>query len=117
MGRPLQLLKEHRVGIWCRRAAWIILIISLIRVALAIYSILMLNNNTFTPTIMAQEQNLLSIATELTTLVEALFYFFILYAAAVVIEHLTGSTRSTEEDDLELEVEDLDEEVPERLQK
>ena len=114
MNRPLQLLKAHRVGIWCRRAAWVILIIGLIRVALVIYSIFSENNF---PVSIPVPQELISIAAELTSLVDVLFYFFILYAAAVVIEHLTGSTSSTKEDELDLEVVDLEEEAPEQLHK
>lgn len=129
MNRPLQLLKDHRVGIWCRRAAWIILAIGLIRTALAIYSNLLSYSNipiNF-PGATLVPQQLILIAGNLTTLIDVLFYFFILYAAAVAIEHLTGSTREKDLDEGDLEVEDLDEEdlevvdldeeVPEQLKK
>ena len=128
VNRSLRLLKDHRVGIWCRRAAWIILIIGLIRTALAIYSNL-LSYSSF-PGASPVPQQLITMAADLTILIDVLFYFFILYAAAVVIEHLTGSVGSTREEDLEvedldeedldqgdLEVVDLDKDVPERLQK
>lgn len=119
MSRPLPVIEDHRVGIWCRRFAWIILAIGLIRIALAIYNALFLNNisspvNNF-PAPYLMQQELLAVAAELTTLAEFLFFFFVLYAAAVVIEHLTGSTG--EEDLEDLEEEDLEEEVPEQLQK
>ncbi len=128
MDSLLQLLKDHRVGIWCRRGAWIILAIGLMRIALEIYNILFINNNALVINPLAASSfvtpEVVSIAAELTTLAEFLFYFFILYAAAVAIEHLTGSTKKEnldleveDVDEEDLEMEDLDEEVPERLEK
>jgi hypothetical protein len=84
MDSLLQLLKEHRVGIWCRRGAWIILAIGLMRIALEIYNILFINNSALVINPLAASSfvtpEAVSIAAELTTLAEFLFYFFILYA-------------------------------------
>lgn len=122
MNRSLQLLKDHRVGIWCRRAAWIILALGLINIALTIYGFLFLYNGNALgvyngPPSFLTPQQLISMASELITLGEFLFYFSILYAAAAVIEHLTGTTRKEDLEEEDIKIEDLEERVPEQLQK
>ena len=39
MNTLTNLLKDHQIGTWCKRAAWIILAIGLLEIALNIYNI------------------------------------------------------------------------------
>jgi hypothetical protein len=78
------LLKNHQVGLWCKRAAWLIVLIDLVHLLLDI--IPAIANGYNNPFLLF---NLLS--TVLGYASGALFSFFILYAVGAAIEHLMGA--------------------------
>ncbi len=88
MDKLVGLLKNHQVGIWCKRAAWAILAFNFIRLLLQWYNILF-SSGSISLALPAVWDNLLQVL--LTLASGTLFDFFLLYAAAVAIEHLAGS--------------------------
>jgi hypothetical protein len=103
MDRLLGLLKDHEVGTWCKQAAWIILGINLFHLILEFYTLVVQVNGPSPITLGTWA----TIINALLSVVEAtLFYFFILYAAGVLVNHLTGSTEEEDEEDEEDEEEE-----------
>ena len=105
MNKLINLLKDYQIGVWCKRAAWVILALGVVQVAFNLYTVsrnLNLAGQPFTLTEFIQ-----LIGYGLSFLPSILFYFFILYAAAAVANHFVG----TEEMDDE-EVEDQDAALP-----
>ena len=105
MNTLTNLLKDHQIGTWCKRAAWIVLIIGLVEIALTIY------NDTrqfgfvgqpFTLTVLLQ-----ILGFGLGFLPSVLFYFFILYAAGAVVNHVVGTQAMDDEADEEDEEQDI----------
>lgn len=105
-------LKNNRVGLWCRRAAWIIALIGLVEIVLDTYTTTgqlgLSETHLLTPVLFA---TLLRFA--LATVPGTMFSFFVLYAAAVAVDHLLGipeieekPPKSREDDDEELDTED-----------
>ena len=88
-------LKDHRVGTWCKRAAWIVLFIGLVETALTIYNDARQFGFTSQP---FSGQILLEILQfGLGYLTSVLFYFFILYAAGALVNHVIGTQATTDE--------------------
>jgi hypothetical protein len=89
------LLKEHQVGEWCKRAAWIIAVIGLIETIFGAYSLILQtqhansigNNPIWWNTIVYVLQIPLPV----------IFYFFMLYAAGVFLNHLVPYMEETYE--------------------
>ena len=102
MNKLVDLLKDHQIGIWCKRAAWIILALGLVQVAFSVYSVSRQLSYAGQPFTLPELIQLLGYG--LSFLPSILFYFFILYAAAAVVDHFVGTEEVYEE-----EVEDQDE--------
>jgi len=113
MNTLTNLLKDHQVGTWCKRAAWIILAIGFLEIALNMYSVTrqfgygssVVN---VTPGILAQIA-----ALGIATIPSILFYFFILYAAGALVDQVVAGADENSYMDVEEENDDLaeDEEV------
>jgi len=107
MDRLVRLLKDQEVGTWCKQAAWVILGINVFHLILEFYALVVQYGRPDPMTLGTWA----SIINALLSIVEAaLFYFFILYAAGVAVNHLTGSK---EEEDDEAAVEEGEEEEEE----
>ena len=108
MNTLTNLIKDHQIGTWCKRAAWIILAIGLLEIALNIYNIsrqISYGSPPYTSGLFAQ-----IIGYGIAVLPSILFYFFILYAVGALVNHFI--TVSEEDDnDYEDEVEEDEEAV------
>ncbi len=97
MNTLINLLKDHQIGTWCKRAAWVILVIGLIEVAFNFY----VNSRQFSlagqP--LAPDELLRLLSISLAVLPSILFYFFILYAAGAVVNHFAGYEEVDDEED------------------
>ena len=101
-------LKDHDVGVWCKRAAWIVVAFNLINVGLNVYAALSQYTSAgiaLTASVLAETLHL-----GISIVPSMLFSFFILYAAGVLIDHFVGE----EEDTDEIEEEIIEDEVPSR---
>ena len=85
----VKLLKSYQVGLWCKRGAWIIAIIGLIEIVLDTYAVIeqynLSDTHLLTPVIFA---GVLRFA--LAPIPVTIFYFLVLYAVGVAINHLLG---------------------------
>jgi hypothetical protein len=110
MNTLVNLLKDHKIGIWCKRAAWIILAIGLIQIVsdvyieTQLYSVGFPNLNNLTVT---QRWQIFSFS--LARIPSLLFYFFLLYAAGAIVNSLVGSQNAPQEAD-EDEADELEDE-------
>jgi len=90
MNTLTNLLKDHQIGTWCKRAAWIILAIGLLEIALNIYNISRqfgYGSPTLPPGYLAQ-----IVGYGIAVLPSILFYFFVLYAAGALVDHVVAGT-------------------------
>ena len=92
MNTLTNLLKDRQIGTWCRRAAWFILAIGLLEIALNIYNVTRQfgYGSSFvnvTPGLLAQ-----IVGYGLAVLPSILFYFFILYTAGALVDHVVAGT-------------------------
>ncbi|GHO42106.1 hypothetical protein [Ktedonospora formicarum] len=101
MDKLTNLLKNYQVGIWCKRAAWIQLILRLVYVVLQ-FSIVYAGQ--VSPISLTAIWSLVQFLLPLANAI--LFDFFILYAAAVAVEHLTGTAQRVEDDEDDEDYED-----------
>jgi hypothetical protein len=104
MNTLVNLLKDHQVGIWCKRGAWIILAIGLVNAGLEFYTtISQFTGDGIQPVPSSLVWTTVRFALEFIP--APLFYFFILYAAGVLVDHFI-SAPETQEDTGEDEPED-----------
>ena len=79
MNTMTNLLKDHRVGLWCKRMAWIILALGILQiVSLAYY---------YSQISLPGKPGLL-LSSALAILAYSGFYFFILYAAGTIVDQV-----------------------------
>lgn len=100
MNTLTNLLKDHQIGTWCKRAAWIVLIIGLVEIALTIYNDMRQLGLIGQPFSWPALLQILQFG--LGYLTSVLFYFFILYAAGALVNHVIGTEAiddEVEEDD------------------
>jgi polyferredoxin len=110
MNTLTNLLKDHQIGTWCKRAAWIVLAIGLAYIGFYAYTLFQQGNYSGRPLTPLTLGVVISIS--LTMLPHIIFYFFILYAAgALVNRFVTGSEEDDKEEDND-EVEEDEEIVP-----
>ena len=112
MNNLTNLLKDHQIGTWCKRAAWIILAIGLLEIALNIYNVSRQfgYGSSFvnvTPGLVAQ-----LVGYGITYFPSILFYFFILYAAGALVNHFVTDSEVYDEDEDNDEVEEDEEIAP-----
>jgi hypothetical protein len=111
MNTLTNLLKDSQIGTWCKRAAWFILAIGLLEIALNVYNVSRqfgYGSPTLPPGYLAQ-----IVGYGIAALPSILFYFFILYAAGALVDHVVAGTEEESYLDEEEENEDIveDEEV------
>ena len=106
------LIEAHNVGTWCKRAAWLLVLLGLINLAIDFYAIFIQNNpfnsnNTLMlPTLIAQIFRLL-----FGNLSSTIFSFFILYAAGTILDHMIAKPEEEEEDEEEEEEQMLPQQI------
>jgi phosphoglycerol transferase MdoB-like AlkP superfamily enzyme len=106
MNALLRLLRDHQVGTWCKRAAWLILLIGIIRMLMQLYILIPLVSSHFSLSINWQSW-LRILDTVLSFGSAILFDFFILYAAGVALNHLVPSIGQDQEDEERIEQEQI----------
>jgi hypothetical protein len=77
------LLRDHEVGLWCKRAAWLIAIVNTVLVAFHLLGLLTQGPNASLPIALLE--------TVLNYVVTTLWYFFVLYALGAITSHLVRS--------------------------
>ena len=82
------LLKDHQIGTWCKRAAWIVLFIGLVEIALNIYNYMHQFGLAGQPLNSGIVLEIIGLG--LGNLTSVLFYFFILYAAGALLNRFVG---------------------------
>ena len=102
MNSLTDLLKDHQIGTWCKRAAWFVLIIGLVEIALTIYNDSRQLGFIGQPFTLAELLQILGFG--LGFLPSVIFYFFILYAAGAVVNHVLGTQAMDDEEDEEQDV-------------
>jgi hypothetical protein len=99
MDRLTGLLKEHHIGEWCKRAAWIIAAIGLIQIILAAYSLVLqiqqINTGNYPVSLWPIVE---SFAFPLSIIAQATFFFFTLYAAGTFINNFIGGIEDENEE-------------------
>jgi hypothetical protein len=107
MNTLTNLLKDRQVGTWCKRAAWFILLIGLVEIALNIYNVSRqfgYGSPPLPPGFLAQ-----IVGYGIAVLPSILFYFFILYAAGTLVDHVVAGTDEESYVDEEEENDDMTE--------
>jgi hypothetical protein len=79
----VRLLKDHDVGLWCKRAAWLIALVNTVLVVFQLLNLLTQGSLTTLPITLLQ--------TVLSYVVTTLWYFFVLYALGAIVGHLVRS--------------------------
>jgi len=102
MNSLTNLLKDHQIGTWCKRAAWFVLVIGLVEIALTIYNDSRQLGFIGQPFTLTELLQILGFG--LGFLPSVLFYFFILYAAGAVVNHVLGTQAMDDEEDEEQDV-------------
>lgn len=102
MNSLTNLLKDHQIGTWCKRAAWIVLVIGLIEIAFTIYNDARQLGFIGQPFTLTELLQILGFG--LGLLPSVIFYFFILYAAGAVVNHVLGTQAMDDEEDEEQDV-------------
>lgn len=101
MNTLTNLIKDHQIGTWCRRVAWIVVVVYLVQMALQIYNVTRNYGLGATPFNTGEFIQVLSFAFSYIPIL--LFYFSILYAAGVAVDHLVGLQEDEVMDDEESE--------------
>lgn len=78
----VRLFRDNEVGLWCKRAAWLIALINTILVLFQLLNILTHSDLASLP--------LALLTTVLGYLVTTLWYFFVLYALGTIVTVLTS---------------------------
>lgn len=102
----IHVLNDYQIGNWCKRAAWIILALNFVHLLLQLYAIMRVAGST--PPLSFWMDGILPPLISFAS--GTLFSFFILYAAAVAVEHLTKSAHLEE-------LEEEEEEMSQSMQK
>jgi hypothetical protein len=88
MNKMTNLLKDHRVGLWCKRMAWIVLAFGILQIVFQIY---------YQSQIRIPVEPALLLSTAVGILATYGFYFFILYAAGTVIDLVVRSLQEKQQ--------------------
>src|ERR1700682_5169217 len=94
------LIEEHEVGDWCKRAAWVLAGLGLLNFFLDFYALFSQNNpfnssnTSMLPSLVAQIFRIL-----LGSISNTLFFFFVLYAAGTVLNHLIAKPEEEDEEE------------------
>ena len=110
MNTLTNLLKDHQIGTWCKRAAWIVLAIGLVHIGFYAYTLFQqysYGGRPLPPIALG-----VVITTLLGLLPSILFYFFILYAAGALVNHFITASEGDDNEEDNDEVEEDEEIVP-----
>jgi hypothetical protein len=102
MNTLTNLLKDHQIGIWCKRAAWIVLAIGLVEIALNIYNVSRQFGYGSPPFTLSEIVQIVGYSIGIFPSI--LFYFFILYAAGTLVDHVVAYTEEESNGDEDEEV-------------
>jgi hypothetical protein len=104
MNSFLNILKDRQVGKWCKLAAWVVAAIGLVDIGLQVYTNVQQYNalSQFGQTLPSYVVPLI-VHLAISQIPIIIFYFFILYAVGVLINHFVGSMENDASDEDELE--------------
>ena len=106
MNTTTNLLKDYRVGTWCKRAAWIVLALGILHIATYLYYLREQYNQP--GRLLVPGGFSLILTSILSILPSIVFYFFILYAAGTIVDYFVGNNGEDQSETLEDEEEDQD---------
>ncbi|GHO94807.1 hypothetical protein KSF_048550 [Reticulibacter mediterranei] len=89
MDRLLHVFKDHEVGTWCKRAAWMILALNMVHLLLVYFPVFFDEKAHALTLKFVDWGNLLQTLSSFVS--GTLFNFFLLYAAGVAVEYLVES--------------------------
>ena len=110
MNTLVNLLKDRDVGVWCKRAAWLVVAFDIINIGLSVYGALSQYSSAgyaLTASVLVQ-----SLRFAFPLIPSMLFSFFILYAAGVLVDHFVSDEEEDDTDEIEEEI--IEDEVPSR---
>jgi hypothetical protein len=113
MNTLTNLLKDHQIGTWCKRAAWVILAIGLLEIALNFYNFSRqfgYGSPPLPPELLSQIAGY-----SVAVLPSIVFYFFILYAAGALVNQVVAGNEEendTGEEEDENDMDEVEEVVP-----
>ena len=84
------LFKDRQIGTWCKRAAWIVLAIGLVHIGF--YAFTLFQQYSYLGRPLPPLTLGVVITTILSGLSSILFYFFILYAAGALVNHVVADS-------------------------
>ena len=116
MNTLTNLLKDRQIGTWCKRAAWFILAIGLLEIALNIYNVSRQFGYGSPPLTLSELGQIVGYGVSIPPSI--LFYFFILYAVGSLVDRVVAYTEEESYVDEEEDADDIasDEEVtPEQM--
>ena len=105
MNTTTQLLKNYRVGTWCKRAAGIVLALGIAHI-ISILNYYYELSHTLIP-----GQPLPILTSVLSVLPSLVFYFFILYAAGTIVDYFVGDNEEDQSETSEGEEEDQEDSI------
>lgn len=82
------LLKEYHIGDWCKRGAWIILIIGVLEILLGIYTTFQQASASGGAPLSFTIADVLQVAFSVAS--TTLFYFLVLYSAGLVLNYVAA---------------------------
>lgn len=85
-------LKEHHIGNWCKRGAWIIAALGLIEIVLGIYS--SIQQSSLSGNVSLSFVIVSALPDALSTASTTLFYFLILYGVGLLANQLAANTEA-----------------------
>ncbi len=91
------------MGVWCKRAAWLVVVFALINIGLNFYAVqsqYTAAGPALTASVLAQ-----SLRLAVSLVPSTIFWFFILYAAGVLIDHVVVGGEADDIDEAEESVE------------
>jgi hypothetical protein len=100
MNTFVSLLKDRQVGMWCKLAAWVVAAISLINIVIEVYTTVQqysADTPPGLPTLVFWQQ----VRLVLPSIPYAILFFFLLYAAGVVVDYVAARKENEETDELE----------------
>jgi len=83
MDELVRLFRDHEIGLWCKRAAWVIAIVNTALVVFQLLGVLAHTDLAALPVAL--------LTTLLGYVVTTLWYFFVLHALGAIVTHLVRS--------------------------
>ena len=83
------LLRNYHIGDWCKRGAWIILIIGVLDIVVGIYTAIQQTNASGGAPLSFTIADVLQVVFSIAS--PTLFYFLVLYSAGLVLNHFAAT--------------------------